>query len=68
MERKCTCGGEMTPCELTSGIFPGMTVSVPDGYNFPKQFQAKAYICKKCGKIELYAENTNDIKVGAFIW
>lgn len=53
MEKKCQCGGNMIKSELLS--FGGASVRVPDGYNFPKDYQVVPFVCEKCGKIELYA-------------
>lgn len=55
MEKKCQCGGKMIKSELIVGIMPIATVRVPNGYNFPKDYQVIPFVCEKCGKIELYA-------------
>ncbi len=55
MEKKCQCGGNMTKSELIVGMFPSATVRVPNGYNYPKDYQAIPFVCEKCGKIEFYA-------------
>lgn len=53
MEKKCQCGGNMIKSEFMS--FGGAMVRVPDGYNFPKDYQVIPFVCEKCGKIEFYA-------------
>ena len=45
MEMKCPCGGKLLECTLNTGIASVQSVTVPNGYNFPKQYQVKAYIC-----------------------
>ncbi len=51
MEKKCNCGGKMI-----EGVFNGFAnVRVPDGYNFPKEYNIVPFVCEKCGKIEFYA-------------
>ncbi len=58
MEKKCTCGGKLVPCTPET-VATTLTISVPNGYNFPKQHNLKAFMCESCGKIELYADKTN---------
>ncbi len=55
MENKCACGGKLVPCTLNT-FAAAISVSVPNGYNFPKQYNLKAFMCENCGKIELYAD------------
>ncbi len=55
MEKTCQCGGKMNEGELISGIFGGTIVRIPDGYNFPKDYNVFPFVCEKCGKIEFYA-------------
>ncbi len=57
MENKCSCGGKLVPCTLNT--LAGISVSVPNGYNFPKQYNIKVFMCESCGKIELYADKQN---------
>ena len=35
--------------------FGGASVRVPDGYNYPKDYQIIPFVCEKCRKIEFYA-------------
>lgn len=58
MESKCACGGKFIPCTLNT-VATAISVSVPNGYNFPKTYTVKAFICESCGKIELYADKEN---------
>jgi len=44
---------------LNTGIVTAQSVSVPNGYNFPKTYNLKAFMCENCGKIELYADKQN---------
>ena len=60
MEMKCPCGGKLLDCTLNTGIASVQSVTVPNGYNFPKPYQVKAYICESCGKIELYAVKSDN--------
>ena len=53
MEKKCSCGGNMIKSEFLS--FGGASVRVPDGYNYPKDYQIIPFVCEKCGKIAFYA-------------
>ncbi len=54
INRKCDCGGEMIKSELVQSMcYVG--VRIPDGYNFPKDYQIIPFVCKKCGKINFYA-------------
>ncbi len=53
MEKKCQCGGKMTESEFLS--FGGVSVRVPNGYNYPKDYMVVPFVCEKCGKIEFYA-------------
>ncbi len=57
MDLKCICGGKLKACSLFTGM-PAMTqsVTVPDGYAFPKTYSVNAFICEKCGRLELYAD------------
>ncbi len=55
MEKKCACGGKLVPCTLET-VATTLTISVPNGYNFPKIYYVKAFMCESCGKIELYAD------------
>lgn len=59
-EKICTCGGKMIKSEFFAGMFPGATVRVPNGYNFPKDLQVVPLVCEKCGKIEFYAGKYKD--------
>ena len=67
MEKKCSCGGNMIKSELLS--FSGISVRVPDGYNFPKDYQVIPFVCETCGKIELYAgtQQNGNFMFGGFI-
>lgn len=70
MEKKCQCGGNMIKSEFYAGMAPCATVRVPDGYNFPKDYQVIPFVCEKCGKIEFYAgtqQNGNIIFGGMII-
>lgn len=58
MEKKCVCGGKLVPCNLEM-VATSLTISVPNGYNFPKVYNLKAFMCESCGKIELYADKQN---------
>ncbi len=60
VNKKCQCGGKMKQSELITGIFNGATVRVPDGYNFPKDYNVVPFVCEKCGRIELYAAEYQD--------
>lgn len=56
-EKVCgECGGKAVKITLNAGINDVLSVSVPDGYNFPKQYAVEAYMCEKCGKISFYAD------------
>ena len=67
MEKKCSCGGSMVKSELLS--FSGVSVRVPDGYNFPKDYQIIPFVCETCGKIELHAgtQQNGNFVFGGFI-
>ncbi len=68
MEKICQCGGKMIEGELM--MFGGTTVRVPNGYNYPKDYQIIPFVCEKCGKIEFYAginQNGNFIFGGMII-
>ncbi len=54
MNRKCICGGEMVECQLNTS--PALGIIIPDKYNFPKGYLAKVYVCKNCGKVDIYAD------------
>ena len=54
MNKKCSCSGEMVECQLNTT--PTLGVIVPEKYNSPKGYLAKAYMCRNCGKVEIYAD------------
>ncbi len=59
MNKKCICGGEMTECKLNTSVLSFLQVEVPHKYNFPRTYSAKAYMCKECGKVDIYADIEN---------
>ncbi len=61
MEKECNCGGKM----IESDFFGFASVRVPNGYNFPKDYNIVPFVCEKCGKIEFYAGIRQN---GAFIF
>lgn len=62
MDKKCDCGGKLIECKIFSGITYLQTVSVPNGYNFPKNMKMQNYICEICGRIYSYGVEFNDKK------
>ncbi len=53
MEKKCQCGGNLEKGEFVSFS----SISVPNGYNYPKTYSIIPFVCEKCGKIEFYASD-----------
>lgn len=53
-EKKCQCGGKMEKGELVS---LGTAIKVPNGYNYPKNYNIIPFVCEKCGKNEFYASD-----------
>lgn len=54
MEKMCSCGGKLIECKISTGLSYLQTVSVPNGYNFPKNLNVKNYIYESCGRIYFY--------------
>ena len=44
----------MVECQLNTS--PALGIIIPDKYNFPKGYLAKVYVCKDCGKVDIYAD------------
>ena len=56
MDKNCACGGKFTSCTINTAFGQMQSITVPNGYNFPKQYYIKAFMCESCGKIELFAD------------
>lgn len=56
-EKKCTnCGGDLRECIFNAGLFTNLTVTIPNGSNFPIVHSVDTFICEKCGKVNFYAK------------
>ena len=44
----------MLECKLNTT--PTLGVIIPENYNSPKAYMAKVYMCKLCGKVDIYAD------------
>gem|GEM_PF-5355576 len=44
--KKCECGGELKKCEAFAGMGT-LSIRVPNGYNFPKDYILCGYTVQK---------------------
>ncbi len=54
--RTCECGTLMQKCEFFMGMAYAAQIRVPNGYNFPKCYNAFAHFCESCGKVTFFAD------------
>ncbi len=52
--RTCECGILMQKCEFFIGMACNAEIRVPNGYNFPKRYNASAHFCKNCGEVTFF--------------
>ena len=54
--RTCEFGTLMQRCEFFMGMTSCGEIRVPNGYNFPKRYNAIAHFCPNCGKVTFFAD------------
>ena len=54
MNKKCLCLGDMVECKLNTT--PTLGVVIPEKYGSQKGYLAKVYMCKTCGRVDIYAD------------